>query len=32
LKYNSPQLLSFPFAGPEGTLTNVKGALHGRAC
>jgi len=28
LKYNSPQLLSFPFAGPEGTLTNVKGALQ----
>jgi hypothetical protein len=27
-KYNSPQLLSFPFAGPEGTLTNVKGALQ----
>ena len=26
-KYNSPQLLSFPFAGPE-TLTNVKGALQ----
>ena len=28
LKYNSPQLMSFPFAGPEGTLTNVKGALQ----
>lgn len=28
LKYNAPQLLSFPFAGPEGTLTNVKGALQ----
>src|SRR3982751_3926296 len=27
-KYNSPQLLSFPFAGPEGTLTDVKGALQ----
>jgi len=27
-KYNSPQLVSFPFAGPEGTLTNVKGALQ----
>jgi len=27
-KYSSPQLLSFPFAGPEGTLTNVKGALQ----
>jgi hypothetical protein len=27
-KYHSPQLLSFPFAGPEGTLTNVKGALQ----
>jgi hypothetical protein len=27
-KYNSPQPLSFPFAGPEGTLTNVKGALQ----
>jgi len=27
-KYNSPQLLSFPFAGPEGTLTIVKGALQ----
>jgi hypothetical protein len=27
-KYNSPQLLSFPFAGSEGTLTNVKGALQ----
>jgi hypothetical protein len=27
-KYNSPQRLSFPFAGPEGTLTNVKGALQ----
>jgi hypothetical protein len=27
-KYNSPQLLSFPFAGPEGTLTNVTGALQ----
>jgi hypothetical protein len=27
-KYNSSQLLSFPFAGPEGTLTNVKGALQ----
>jgi hypothetical protein len=27
-KYNSPQLMSFPFAGPEGTLTNVKGALQ----
>src|SRR5947207_2753753 len=27
-KYNSPQLLSFPFAGPEGTLKNVKGALQ----
>jgi hypothetical protein len=27
-KYNSPQLLSFPFAGPEGTLTSVKGALQ----
>jgi hypothetical protein len=27
-KYNSPQMLSFPFAGPEGTLTNVKGALQ----
>jgi hypothetical protein len=26
-KYNSPQLLSFPFAGAE-TLTNVKGALQ----
>lgn len=28
LKYNSPQLMSFPFAGAEGTLTNVKGALQ----
>src|SRR5262245_31859812 len=28
LKYNSPQLLSFPFAGSEGTLTNVRGALQ----
>src|SRR5262245_31399519 len=28
LKYNSPQLMTFPFAGPEGTLTNVKGALQ----
>jgi hypothetical protein len=27
-KYNSPQLMSFPFAGSEGTLTNVKGALQ----
>ena len=27
-KYNSPQRLSFPFAGSEGTLTNVKGALQ----
>src|SRR5438045_9067003 len=27
-KYYSPQLLSFPFAGSEGTLTNVKGALQ----
>jgi hypothetical protein len=27
-KYNSPQLMSFPFDGPEGTLTNVKGALQ----
>jgi hypothetical protein len=27
-KYNSPQMLSFPFAGPEGTLTDVKGALQ----
>jgi hypothetical protein len=27
-KYNAPQLLSFPFAGSEGTLTNVKGALQ----
>src|SRR5262249_33733639 len=27
-KYNSPQLLSFPFAGSEGTLTNVRGALQ----
>jgi len=27
-KYNSPQRLSFPFAGPEGTLTNVRGALQ----
>src|ERR1051326_4830800 len=27
-KYSSPQLLSFPFAGSEGTLTNVKGALQ----
>jgi len=27
-KYHSPQLLSFPFAGSEGTLTNVKGALQ----
>ena len=27
-KFNSPQLLSFPFAGPEGTLTNVRGALQ----
>jgi hypothetical protein len=27
-KFNSPQPLSFPFAGPEGTLTNVKGALQ----
>ena len=27
-KYNSPQLLSFPFAGSEGTLTNVKGSLQ----
>ncbi len=27
-KYNSPQRLSFPFGGPEGTLTNVKGALQ----
>jgi hypothetical protein len=27
-KYNSPQLMSFPFAGPEGTLTSVKGALQ----
>jgi hypothetical protein len=27
-KFNSPQLLSFPFAGPEGTLTDVKGALQ----
>ena len=27
-KYHSPQRLSFPFAGPEGTLTNVKGALQ----
>ena len=27
-KFNSPQRLSFPFAGPEGTLTNVKGALQ----
>jgi hypothetical protein len=26
-KYNSPQLLSFPFAGAD-TLTNVKGALQ----
>ncbi len=26
-KYNSPQLLSFPFAGAE-TLTNVKGAIQ----
>lgn len=26
-KYNSPQLLTFPFAGAE-TLTNVKGALQ----
>ena len=27
-KFNSPQPLSFPFAGPEGTLTDVKGALQ----
>ncbi len=27
-KYNSPQLLSFPFHGPEGTITNVGGALQ----
>ena len=27
-KYNSPQMMSFPFAGPEGTLTSVKGALQ----
>jgi len=27
-KYNSPQLLTFPFAGSEGTLTNVKGGLQ----
>jgi len=27
-KFNSPQRLSFPFAGSEGTLTNVKGALQ----
>src|SRR4030095_10726606 len=27
-KYNSPQLLTFPFDGPEGTLTNVKGGLQ----
>jgi len=28
LKYNSPQLLSFPFSGPEGTITNVAYALQ----
>ena len=27
-KYNSPQRLTFPFDGSEGTLTNVKGALQ----
>jgi hypothetical protein len=27
-KYNSPQMMSFPFAGAEGTLTSVKGALQ----
>ena len=27
-KYRSPQLMSFPFDGPEGTLTRVNGALQ----
>ena len=27
-KYHSPQLMSFPFDGPEGTLTSVDGALQ----
>ena len=27
-KFNSPQLLSFPFSGPEGTITNVTNALQ----
>ena len=27
-KYRSPQLMSFPFDGPEGTLTRVDGALQ----
>ena len=27
-KYGSPQLMSFPFAGDEGTLTHVNGALQ----
>jgi hypothetical protein len=27
-KHHSPQLMSFPFDGPEGTLTSVNGALQ----